>query len=130
TYFAILNLADVETLLGHRAEGELLYRRVLELVSHDPTPDDWQILGAKAQAQAHLGRKTEAAATIQRAVVAAPDNPELAFDAALVYAVIGDTSSARANADRALDHGYNRRWFSLPWFDSLRQDPDFRRRLG
>lgn len=130
TYSAILNLGDVETLLGHRTEGESFYRRVLELVSHDPTPDDWQVLGAKAQAQAHLGRKTEAAATIQQAVIAAPDNPDLAFQAALVYAVIGDTSSARASADRALDHGYNRHWFSLPWFDPLRQDRGFRRRLG
>jgi serine/threonine-protein kinase len=124
-----LNLGDAETLLGHRTEGESLYRRVLDLAARDPAPDDWQLLGAKAQAQAHLGLKTEAAATMQRAVVAAPDNPDLAFEAALVYAVIGDTASARANADRALDHGYNRRWFLLPWFDSLRRETDFRQRL-
>ena len=129
SFSAALNLADAETLLGHRVEGESLYRRVLELAAHDPAPDDWQLLGARAQAQAHLGRKTEAAATIQQAVIAAPDNPELAFNAALVYAVIGEPSSARASADRALDHGYNRRWFSLPWFEPLRQDPDFRKRL-
>jgi len=124
-----LNLADAETLLGHRAAGESLYRHVLELAAHDPAPDDWQLLAAKAQAQAHLGHKTEAAATIQRAVIAAPDNPDLAFEAALVYAVIGDTSSAHASADRALAHGFNRHWFSLPWFDALRQDPDFHREL-
>ncbi|HSS50512.1 MAG TPA: hypothetical protein VLX28_16370, partial [Thermoanaerobaculia bacterium] len=98
-------------------------------VSHDPAPDNWQLLSAKAQAQAHLGRRTEAAATIQQAMIAAPDNPDMAFDAALVYAVIGDTSSARASADRALGHGFNRHWFSLPWFGSLRQDPDFRKRI-
>ncbi len=129
SFSAALNLADAETLLGHRAEGESLYRRVIELAAHDPAPGDWQLLGARAQAQAHLGLRKEAAATIQRAVIAAPDNPDLAFEAALVYAVIGETSSARASADRALDHGYNRRWFSLPWFEPLRQDPDFRKRL-
>jgi tetratricopeptide (TPR) repeat protein len=126
TFSTALNLADAETLLGRRAAGESLYRRVLELVSHDPTQDGWQLLAAKAQAQAHLGRRTEAAATIQQAVVAAPNNPEVAFDAALVYSVIGDTASARASADRALDRGYNRHWFALPWFTSLRQDPAFR----
>jgi len=129
TFSAVLNLGDAETLLGHRAEGQALYRRVLELVSKDPAPDNWQLLAAKAQAQAHLGLRKEAAATIQQAVIAAPDNPDLAFEAALVYAVIGDISSARASADRALDHGYNRRWFSLPWFEPLRQDADFRERL-
>jgi serine/threonine protein kinase/tetratricopeptide (TPR) repeat protein len=130
SFIAALNLGDAETLLGHQAEGESLYRRVLELVSKDPAPGDWQLLGAKAQAQAHLGLRKEAAATIQQAVVAAPDNPALAFEAALVYSVIGEPASARASADRALGHGFNGRWFSLPWFDSLRQDADFRERLG
>jgi Flp pilus assembly protein TadD len=127
SYAAALNLGDVDMLLGRRSEGEALYRRTLELLSRDPAADDWQVLAAKAQAQAHLGRRMEAAATIQRAVVAAPNNPEVAYDAALVYAVIGDNASAVASADRALASGYDRRWFSLPSFDPLRQDPAFRK---
>jgi serine/threonine-protein kinase len=129
TYSAALNLGDAETLLGRKAEGESLYQRVLELASHDPAQDNWQLLAAKAQAQAHLGRKEEAAATIQEALVTAPANPDAAFQAALVYSVIGDNASAVASTDRALTRGYNRRWFSLPWFDPLRQDPVFRNLL-
>ncbi|HYL06150.1 MAG TPA: tetratricopeptide repeat protein, partial [Thermoanaerobaculia bacterium] len=130
SYAAALNLADVELLLGRRTAASSLYERVLDLVSRDPAPGAWQALAARAQAEAHLGHKTEAADAIQRAVAAAPDNPDAAFDAALVYCVIGETASARASADRALSRGYGRRWFSLPWFDPLRQDPAFRQQVG
>jgi serine/threonine-protein kinase len=126
---AALNLADVEMLLGRRSEAEDLYRRVLVLIEQDPAPDYWQTLTIKAQAQAHLGRSSEAAATIQKAIVAAPDNPQVAGEASLVYAVIGDTASARASTERALAGGFARPWFSLPWFDSLRKEPDFRKLL-
>lgn len=122
---AALNLADAEALLGERTEAEALYRRVLELVAQDSAPDSWQMLSIKAQAQAHLTQSTEAATNIQRALVAAPDNPQVAFEASLVYAVIGDTASALASAKRALDSGYDRRWFSLPWFDPIRKDLAF-----
>jgi len=124
---AVLNLADAEALQGRRTEAEALYRQVLGLVAQDPAPGFWQTLSIKAQAQAHLGQAPEAAATIQQAVVAAPDNGQVAFEASLVYALIGDSASALASAGRALDRGYDRRWFRLPWFDSIRKDPAFRR---
>lgn len=126
---ATLNLADAEMLLGRRKEAEAAYRRVLELVEQDPAPGFWQTLSIKAQAQAHLGRAPEAAASIQQAVVAAPENPQIAFEASLVYTVIGDTASAVASAERAVDHGFDRRWFSLPWFDPLRNETAFRNLL-
>ncbi|NJM56089.1 MAG: hypothetical protein HC841_09530, partial [Verrucomicrobiae bacterium] len=94
-----------------------------------PLPGNWQLLAAKAQALAHLGRNTEAAATIQQAVVAAPNHPDVAYTAALVYCVIGDNASAVASADRALAQGFNRRWFSLAWFDPLREEPAFQKLL-
>lgn len=124
---AALNLADAEMLRGQRTEAAALYRRVLALIEKDPAPDFWQTLSIKAQAQAHLGRTTEAATAIHRAVVAAPDNPQVAFEASLVYAVIGDTASALASAQRS---GYDRRWFSLPWFAPLGKEPDFRKLLA
>lgn len=128
-FAALVNLADAETLLGHQNEAASLYRGALVLIARDPAPGNWQVLGAKAQAQAHLGHRSEAAATIQRAIVAAPDNPDVAFQAALVYSLIGETASALASAGRAVELGFNRRWFSLPWFDSLRREPTFRQRM-
>ena len=126
---AALNLGDAELLRGRRAEAEALYRRTLALAGQDPAPAFWQTLSIQAQALAHLGRAPEAASTMQRAVLAAPDNPQLAYEASLVYTVIGDTASAVANAERALAAGYAPRWFALPWFDALRKNPSLAPRL-
>jgi tetratricopeptide (TPR) repeat protein len=126
---AALNLADAEMLRGRRTEAEALYRRTLELVEQDPAPTSWQTLTARAQALAHLGRTSEAATAIQQAVLAAPDDPQVAYYAALVHAVIGDTASALSNAERATGQGFEPRWFSSPWFDPLRQEPDFQQLL-
>lgn len=79
----------------------------------------------RAQALAHLGRHREAVSAIQRALQAAPSHPQVAFEAALVYAVIGERSSALANAERALELGLDRRWFTLPWFAELREQTAF-----
>jgi eukaryotic-like serine/threonine-protein kinase len=116
---AALNLADAMTLAGRRDEASALYAHVLELVAQDPAPDFWQTLSVKAQALAHLGRAPEAATAVQRATADAPDNPQLAYEAALVYALIGDRASAQASAERAVSGGFDRRWFALPFFDSL-----------
>lgn len=119
-----LNLADALTLAGRRGEASALYVRVIELADEDPAPGFWQTLSVKAQALAHLGKATEAAAAVQRAAAAAaPDDPQLAYEAALVYALIGDRASALANAERAVSGGFDRRWFALPFFDALRGTP-------
>jgi serine/threonine-protein kinase len=127
---AALNLADAMTLAEHRGEASALYARVIELVEQDPAPGFWQTLSVKAQALAHLGRAPEAAAAVQRATAAAPDNPQLAYEAALVYALIGDRASAQASAERAVSGGFDRRWFALPFFDSLRGTPAWRELLA
>jgi tetratricopeptide (TPR) repeat protein len=118
---AALNLADAKNLAGNGAAAAELYRQVLELAAADPAPDSWQTLSVTAQALAHLERKTEAAAAVGRAVAAAPDNPQAAYEAALVYAVIGEPASALANARRAVKGGFEKRWFGLRYFESLRQ---------
>ncbi|HVR98448.1 MAG TPA: protein kinase [Thermoanaerobaculia bacterium] len=123
---AALNLADAMTLAGRRAEASALYARVLELSAEDPAPGSWQTLSVKAQALAHLGRASEAATALQRATAASPDNPQLAYEAALAYALIGDRASAVASAGRALSGGFDQRWFTLPFFDSLRGIPAWR----
>jgi serine/threonine-protein kinase len=120
---AALNLADALTLAGRRDEASALYARVLALVAQDPAAGFWQTLSVKAQALAHLGRTSEAATAVQQATAAAPGNPQLAYEAALVYALIGDRASAQASAERAISGGFDRRWLALPFFDSLRETP-------
>jgi len=116
---AVLNLADAEWLRGQKTEAAALYQKVIALAARDPAATFWQTQTIRAQALAHLGRRVEAVAAVQQALRAAPDNPEVAYEASLVYALVGETTSARVNAERARANGYDRRWFSFPWFKGL-----------
>jgi serine/threonine-protein kinase len=127
---AALNLADTYFLMHRTADAESLYRQVLELIETDPAGASPQSLTVKAQALAHLGRGREAVAAVQEALRLAPNDSSVAFEAALVYAVLGEDASALANVERALTLGYGTRWFSLPWFRNLQQHPDFQRLLA
>jgi serine/threonine protein kinase/tetratricopeptide (TPR) repeat protein/TolB-like protein len=125
-----LNLADTYLLMQRPGEAEALYRQVLELIEGDPAAASPQSLTVKAQALAHLGRGREAVAAVQEALRLAPNDGPVAYEAALVYSLLGEDDSALANAERALALGYEERWFSLPWFDGLRRHPEFQRILG
>lgn len=117
----LLNLAESEKILGQREPAEGHYRRVLELLpeSAKRTPQEWSV---RAQALAHLGEANEAVAAIQRALQLAPENPQTHYEAALVYALAGEKTSALVNARQALAGGIDVRFFSSPFFDSLRSE--------
>jgi len=127
--FLVFNLADARALQGREAEAEALYRRSLELLADDPAPG-WQGLTVRAQALAHLGRSREAVAAVQEALRRAPGEAQAAFEASLVYALTGDRTAAVVNAERAVELGWQKRWFRLPWFDDLRDDPAFAELAG
>lgn len=120
-----LNLADARWLEGRLEESRQLYVRVLELLAADPNPPGWQQLTVAAQARAHLGEPRAAVADVQEALRQAPENAQVAFEAALVYAVVGDRTAALVNVERAVDLGLEPRWFELPWFDRLEAEPGF-----
>ncbi|HBL25914.1 MAG TPA: hypothetical protein DD490_03665 [Acidobacteria bacterium] len=126
---ALLNLADTLLLMGRTAEGRTLYEKVLTLLAADPATTTPQYLTVKAQALAHLGRGREAVAAVQEALRLAPNDGPVAYEAAVVYALLGEDDSALVNVERALSLGQGTRWFALPWFSSLRRDPEFRRLL-
>ena len=116
--FAALSLADIEKLRGRPAEATRLYQRVVELVEADPQPAP--LASVKAQALAHLGRRDEAVAALQEALRRQPDHPWTLYEAALVFALIGDDASAGWHARRALELGIEPRWLELPFFKKIR----------
>ncbi|HXU45662.1 MAG TPA: protein kinase, partial [Thermoanaerobaculia bacterium] len=122
---AALNLADCLTLLGRDREARDLYRGILAAAAREPTLGNWPMLSVEAQARAHLGEKEKAIEAIQQALRLTPDNAQLAFEAAVVYVVIGDRASALFHARKAAAHGLDPRWFAFSWFDPLRADPAF-----
>ncbi len=120
-----LNLADAKALTGQKAEAERLYRRVVELIEADPAATSPSLLTVKAQALAHLGEGRGAVSAVQEALRLAPDQGPIVYEAALVYALLGEDHSALANAEKALRLGLNPRAFSIPWFEPLRRRPEF-----
>jgi tetratricopeptide (TPR) repeat protein len=122
---AALNLADCLTLSGRRAEADPLYARVVRETGRATTPGNWQILSVQAQALAHLGQTDQAVDVIQQALRLTPENAQLAYEAAVVYTLVGDRGSALFHARQAASRGVDAYWFSLPFFDPLRGDPAF-----
>jgi tetratricopeptide (TPR) repeat protein len=121
--FALLNLADTVSLQGRADEAVALYRQVVRATSLTAT--DWQVLSARAQAQAHLAASPGAVAAIQKMLRIGPEGAQIAYDASLVYTLLGDRNVALFNAQNALKQGIEPRLFALPWFDPLRSDGDF-----
>ena len=78
------------------------------------------------QGFAPLGDRRRAVEAAQQVLVLAQGNAQAAYEASLVYTLVDDRSSALVNAERALSQGVEKRWFMLPWFDSLRDDPELR----
>lgn len=128
--FVALNLADALALSGDRPAAEAAYRRVLDRIESDPAREtSWQLQSARAQAYAHLSRRGDAVAAVERVLALAADNAQAAYEVALVYTLVGDRASAVLNAERALSRGVEPRWFDLPWLAPLRGEPEMRRRL-
>ena len=125
-----LGLGDALWLLGRREEAGAAYRKVIELIEADRSAPSSQILTVKGQALAHLGRRVEAAAAVHEASELDPGNAGVAYEASLVYAILGETGSAVFSADKALKLGYHPRWFDFPWFDGLRKRPELNRLLA
>jgi serine/threonine-protein kinase len=121
----LLNLADCEKLRGNGAESERLYARVLEQLERNPSATRWEDRLLRAQSLAHLGRFGDAVAEAQEALRESPENAEVLYATSLVYAIAGERTSALVNARRAIEAGVSARWFSLPWFEALRSDPEF-----
>lgn len=118
--FALLNLADAHFLLGETAIANELYARTLERVQSDVDPE--RLLTVGGQALAHLGQAQEAIAAAQQALRNKPDHPAVAYEAALIYLLAGEQTSALLHARRAIELGFDRRWFAFAWFDPLRDD--------
>jgi serine/threonine-protein kinase len=125
----LLNLADSYWLMGRRADALAVYGQVLGAVAADPAAGSPAMLTVKAQALAHLGRGPEAVAAVQEALRLAPTHGPVAYEASLVYALLGEESSALVNARKALTLGFEARWFDFPWFSSLRRNPEFQKTL-
>ncbi|PYQ66656.1 MAG: hypothetical protein DMF53_03110, partial [Acidobacteria bacterium] len=92
----LLNLADAELALGHGEESRILYNEVLDRLAATERAGNLSPaeLMDRAQCLAHLGRSREAVELTQSTLRASGDDPEILYNASLVYALVGDRASA------------------------------------
>lgn len=105
--WAFLNLGNAYELSGKRSIAVEMYERVVR-ESNMPT--------AKAQAMAHLGRYEDALFILQPSLTGHV-TPEVAYAAAVVYAVAGNAQKAKEYSKIA--GSLAKRWFQLPWFKDV-----------
>jgi serine/threonine-protein kinase len=127
-----LNLADAEMALGRREVAAGLYRQVIATLDEreraaPPSPGERAL---RAQCLAQLGEGRKAVEIVLEALQASPEDADVAFQAALVFALAGERASALALTRKALDLGYQPRWFAIPPFEGLRSDPEFRKLIS
>jgi len=128
---SMMGLGDAHTLLGDHDSARQWYDKAVATSLGDgavarPRHDHLITL---SQCLAHTGRNEDAVAAIQEALRIAPDDAETQYAAALVYCVVGEHTSARVYARKALDNLVAPGWFRLPWFDPLLEDSGLRQRI-
>ncbi len=129
---ALISLADVEIELGREPAARVLFGRALVLLekeeaAHGPSP---ATRIAKAECLARLGHPIEAAELVQETMRSSPDLPNLRYNAALIYSLIGDRNAALSNAQAALEKGQSPRWFVGSGFQSLLESPEMKTLLA
>lgn len=110
---------------SRRAEALQAYKKAIELANSkiEVNPRDALALSCGADYKAILGDKAAALADLQRALAAAPKDPDVRFRAAILYNHFGDPESTVKFLKEAVDLGYPRNVVrDTPDFDHLKND--------
>ncbi len=123
----LLNLADAESALGRQEAANALYRQVLDHLEGKAATADLSAAEEmnRAQCLARLGEGPLAAELTLEILRRHEDAVDLAQEAALVFALVGDRAMALVQVRAAIEARVHRRWFEIPGFGSLREDPGF-----
>ncbi len=94
-------------------------------------PRDVNVLGYLAEYQAMLGRRKEATQYLERCLRLEPQDPNLFFNAAIIYNKFGETETALAWLQKAVAAGLPRSFLSdSPNFDNLHGNLRFKQLTG
>ncbi len=122
------NLGDALRRQGAAREAETAYARAVELLQSElkVNPNNARTLASLAVYQAKLGRRTDAAATAQRAEKLSPDDAQVLYRCAVTYALVNDPRTALSYLRQALDKGFDRATASAEEdLESLRTHDEF-----
>ena len=120
--FNLLNLADIEMILGHKESAESHYQEVVAILIGK---NEVKYLTNLAQAYGQLNKADLAIAALNKAQNLAPKSGEVSYSSAIVYSLLKEKSSAIYHAKAALKNNVGIVWFNLPWFDNLCAESEF-----
>jgi serine/threonine-protein kinase len=120
----LLNLADVEMILGDKKTAMLHYQQVVDILIDK---NEVKSLTYLAQAYVQLNQSNLSIAALSKAQVLAPENGEVSYASAIVYSLLEEKTSAVHHIKAALNNDIGVVWFNLPWFDALCGESEFNR---
>jgi hypothetical protein len=123
-----LNLGIALEGAGDKEGAHRLYRELLDRIGPREKKGALTVSERllKAQALARLGEAALAVALTIQALGEGDKDPQVIFQAALIYALCGEQNHAILNAREARRRGLSPKWFGIPGFESLRNTPAFR----
>jgi serine/threonine-protein kinase len=122
--FNLLNLADIEMILGDQEKAASHYQEVVTILEGE---EEVKYLLGLAQAYGQLNQANLAIEVLSKAQALAPGNGEVFYTAAIVYSLLKEETSAIFNSKAALNNNIGIVWFNLPWFDDLCSEPEFKK---
>ena len=123
----ILNLADIEMIMGDKESAESHYKQVVaSLVG----VIDVKHLTNIAQAYGQLKQGNLALEALTQARNLAPENGEVSYASAVVFSLLKEKTSAIHYVKAALENNVGVVWFNLPWFDVLCSEQQFQQLIA
>ena len=115
---------------GRIGEASKALRRAITAIEKwlDTNPDDARALNLGATIWSNLGETEKAVEWAKRSLAIDPEDPQLLYNVACVYAIEAQKEDAIKCLERAIDKGYgHREWIQHdPDLNSLRSDPRFK----
>ena len=126
----VVFLAQAHNSLGQIAERDAANRRALMLIEErlELNPDDARAWNLGATILGMLNQTERAIEFMRTSVAIDPDDPQLLYNVACTYSVLGRTEEALASLEHAVDKGYGHKDWLLhdPDFNSIRETPRFK----
>ncbi|WP_078083544.1 serine/threonine-protein kinase [Microbulbifer mangrovi] len=114
------NLAETYLMLDNNDKAQENFNQLLTITQGR---DDLESRLYQAIALAYLGKASDSISLIHTLVRESPDDVDVNYNAAQIYALAGEWSSANHYMEQLLKQGMGPEWFSLPAFQKLCAQP-------
>ena len=112
----ILNLADSYSYINKTLQAHEAYNKIISLTDMTSSKDE---LIVRVQALLHTGKKVRALQLLDKLEKSDSNIYDLLFVRALVLTRLGEHQSAMLSINSAIQNGWSKSFYTLPWFQPL-----------